>query len=133
VAFATVEGMVGDEPAGATYPLDHRTTGTINVAGVRVFLYREPTGREVPVFVTNTAGDQVPDLVPEWDYMDGGHLSALADDFAVRWLAVAYTVEVGAGPGSLDAMVAGPLAAVEGQRRGHHVASGVCPCELVMT
>jgi hypothetical protein len=73
VAFATVEGMVGDEPASATYPLDRRTARTITVAGAGVYLYREPAGRGVPVFVTNTAGDQVLDLVPEWDYVDGGH------------------------------------------------------------
>jgi hypothetical protein len=112
VAFATVEGMVGDEPASATYPLNRRTAGTINIAGARVFLYREPAGQGVSVFVTNTAGDQVLDLVPEWDYVDGGHLLAPADDFAAGWFAVAYAVEVGAGQGSLDAMVAGPLAAV---------------------
>jgi hypothetical protein len=81
VAFATLEGMVGDEPASATYPLDRRTAGTINVAGAGAFLYREPVGRGVPVFVTNTAGDQVLDLVPEWDYVDGRHLLAPADDF----------------------------------------------------
>ncbi|MGB6164557.1 MAG: hypothetical protein WCF33_06385 [Pseudonocardiaceae bacterium] len=92
-AFATVEGMVGDEPASATYPLDRRTAGTITVAGAWVFLYREPTGRGVPVFVTNTAGDQVLDLVPEWDYVDGGHLLAPADDFAAEWFAAAYAVE----------------------------------------
>ena len=80
VAFATVEGMVGDEPARATYPLDRRTAGTINVAGAGVFLYRDPADPGVPVFATNTAGDQVLDLVPEWDYVDGGHLSVPADD-----------------------------------------------------
>lgn len=64
---------MGDEPASATYPLDRRTAGTITVAGAGVYLYREPAGRGVPVFITNTAGDQVLDLVPEWDYVDGGH------------------------------------------------------------
>ena len=74
MAFATVEGMVGNEPALATYPLDRRTTGTINVAGAGVFFNRDPAGRGVPVFVKDTAGDQVLDLVPEWDHVDGGHL-----------------------------------------------------------
>ena len=86
MAFAAVEGVVGDEPASATYPLDRRTTGTINAVGARVFLYREPAGPGVPVFATNTARDQVLDLVPERDYMDGGHLLAPADDFAAGWL-----------------------------------------------
>jgi hypothetical protein len=73
VAFATVEGMVGDEPASAAYPLDRRTTGTINVADAEVFLDRDPAGRGMPVFVNSTAGDQVLDLVAEWDHVDGGH------------------------------------------------------------
>lgn len=74
MAFATVEGMVGDEPAGATYPLDRRTAGAINVAGVGVFLYREPVGPGVAVLVADAARDQVFDLVPEWDHMDGVHV-----------------------------------------------------------
>jgi hypothetical protein len=61
----------------------------------------------VPVFATNTAGDQVLDLVPEWDYVDGGHLSAPADDFAAGWFAVAYAVEVRAGPSSGGFVVGG--------------------------
>ena len=98
MAFATVERMVSDEPASATYPLDRRTTGTINAVGARVFLYREPAGPGVPVFATNTARDQVLDLVPERDHMDGGHLLAPADDFATGWFAVAHAVEVPARP-----------------------------------
>ncbi|MBV9057595.1 MAG: hypothetical protein JO296_13725 [Pseudonocardiales bacterium] len=74
MTFATVEGMVGDEPALATYPLDRRTTRTINVAGAGVFLDRDPAGRGVPIFVNSSAGDQVLDLVAEWNHVDGGHL-----------------------------------------------------------
>ena len=73
VAFATVEGVVGDEPAGATYLLDGRTAGTISVAGAGVFLDGDPADRGVPVFVNSAAGDQVLDLVPEWDHVEGGH------------------------------------------------------------
>lgn len=98
---------MGDEPASATYPLDRRTAGTINVAGAGVFLYRDPADPGVPVFATNTAGDQVLDLIPEWDYVDGGHLSVPADDFAAGWFAVAYAVEVRAGPSSGGFMVGG--------------------------
>ena len=74
MAFTTVEGMVGDKPASTTYPLDRRTTGTINIAGAGVFPNRDPAGRGVPTFVNNAASNQVPDLVPEWDHVDGGHL-----------------------------------------------------------
>ena len=73
MAFTTVEGMVGDKPASTTYPLDRRTTGTINVVSAGVFLDRDPAGRGVPAFVNSTASDQVLDLVPEWDHVDGGH------------------------------------------------------------
>lgn len=82
MAFATVKGMVGDEPAPGTYPLDRRTTGTINVAGAGVFLDRDPASRGVPVVVNSTAGDQVLDLVPEWDHVDGRHFVSLGGDFA---------------------------------------------------
>lgn len=73
MAFTTVKGMVGDEPAGATDPLDRGTAGAVNGAGAGVFLYRDPAGRGVLVLIADTAGDQVFDLVPEWDHVDGGH------------------------------------------------------------
>jgi hypothetical protein len=59
------------------------------------------------VLVADTAGDQVFDLVPEWDYVDGGHLSAPADDIAAGWFAMAYAVEVGAVPQSGGGVVGG--------------------------
>jgi hypothetical protein len=60
------------------------------------------------VLVADTAGNQVFNLVPEWDYVDGGHLSAPPDDIAAGWFAVAYAARRSGPRGLYARAMCGP-------------------------